>query len=84
MTIPRRPVLQVAEEYTKATGQPARYEVQPIDEVRAFAPDLANMYGWLEEHGFGADIARLRSDYPRLTTFAAWLSQHQADVVPSA
>lgn len=73
---------QVAEEYTRVTGQPARYEVQPIDEVRAFSPDFADMYGWLDEHGFGADIGKLRADYPRLKTFAEWLGQHSETVVP--
>jgi uncharacterized protein YbjT (DUF2867 family) len=73
---------QVTEEYTRVTGQPARYEVQPIDEVRAYSPEFADMYGWLDKHGFGADIGRLRADYPRLTTFAEWLSQHRDAVVP--
>jgi hypothetical protein len=67
---------------TRPAGQPARYEVQPIGEVRAFSPDFADMYGWLGKHGFGADIGRLRVDYPRLKTFAEWLSQHSEAVVP--
>ena len=73
---------QVTEEYTRVTGQPARYEVQPIDEVRAFSPDFADMYGWLDKYGFGADIGMLRARYPRLKTFADWLSQHSEAVVP--
>jgi len=35
--------LQMADIYTIVTGQRARYEEQPIEEVQAFNPDFANM-----------------------------------------
>jgi len=74
---------QVAERYTHITGQPARYEEQPIDEVRAFNPDFAAMFTWLNEEGFRADIASLRIDYPQLTAFEPWLTQHTPAVMPA-
>jgi uncharacterized protein YbjT (DUF2867 family) len=74
---------QVAERYIHITGQPARYEEQPIDEVRAFNPDFAAMFTWLNEEGFRADIASLRIDYPQLTAFEPWLTQHTRAVMPS-
>ena len=74
---------QVAERYTRVTGQPARYEEQSIDEVRASNPDFAAMFTWLNEYGFRADISRLRIDYPQLTAFETWLTQHTGAVTPS-
>ncbi len=73
--------LQMAEIYTKVTGQPARFEEQPIEEVRAFNPDFAKMLAWQNDHSFGADIAHLRAVYPELTTFEAWLAQHRQAVI---
>jgi hypothetical protein len=74
--------LQMAEIYTKVTGQPARFEEQPIEEVRAFNPDFAAMLTWQNDHSFGADIVQLRAAYPLLTTFEAWLAQHRLAVMP--
>jgi uncharacterized protein YbjT (DUF2867 family) len=73
---------QVASIYTHVTGQPARFEEQPVEEVRAFNPDFAAMFTWLNDHGFRADIAGLRAEYPALTTFEAWLTRHGAAVTP--
>jgi uncharacterized protein YbjT (DUF2867 family) len=73
---------QIAEKYTRVTGQPARFEEQPIDEVRAFNEDFAAMFTWLNKQGFRADIAGLRADYPELTTFERWLGQHILAVSP--
>ena len=67
---------QIAEVFTRVTGQRARYEQQPLDEVRAFSEDFADMYDWFDNHGFRADISKLRADYPRLKTFTQWLSEH--------
>ena len=71
---------QVAGTYAQVTGQPARFEEQPVEEVRAVSPDFAAMFTWLNEQGFRADISGLREDYPRLATFEAWLRQHSAAV----
>ncbi len=73
---------QITDIYARVTGQPARFEEQPIEEVRAFDPDFAAMFTWLNDHGFRADIARLRADYPQLTNFETWLAQHRAAVAP--
>jgi uncharacterized protein YbjT (DUF2867 family) len=67
---------QVAEAYARATGRPARFEEQPIEEVRAFDPGFAAMFDWLNTHSFGADITALRGTYPELSTFATWLDGH--------
>lgn len=74
--------LEMVQIYSKVTGQPARYEEQPIEEVQAFNPDFARMINWQNEHSFGADLAHLRATYPHLTTFEAWLTRHRAAVMP--
>ncbi len=74
--------LQMADIYTKVTGQPARYEEQPIEEVQAFNRDFAKMLVWQNDHSFGADLAQLRAAYPNLSTFEAWLAQHRLAVMP--
>jgi uncharacterized protein YbjT (DUF2867 family) len=73
---------RVAEIYAQVTGQPARFEEQPIEEVRAFSPDFAAMFTWLNEQGFRADITALRKNYPRLATFETWLRLHRDTVSP--
>lgn len=35
---------EIADPYTKTTGQPARFEEQPIEEVQAFNSDFAAMF----------------------------------------
>lgn len=75
------PAPQIADLYTKVTGQPARFEEQPIEEVQAFNPDFAAMFTWLNTHDSLANIATLRADYPALTTFEVWLSLHSSAVV---
>lgn len=74
--------LQIAETYTKVTGQSARYEEQPIEEVQAVNPDFAKMLAWQNDHSFGADLAHLRASYPELTPFEQWLNQHRLAVMP--
>ncbi|GIH97238.1 NmrA/HSCARG family protein [Planobispora siamensis] len=66
-------VRQIAEAFTRADGVPTRFERQPIGELRAVAGEVANMFAWFDEKGYGADIAALRERYPRLLTFEAWL-----------
>jgi uncharacterized protein YbjT (DUF2867 family) len=73
---------QTAEKYTEVTGQPARFEEQPIGEVLAFDADFAAMFEWENGHSFGADIGKLRRDYPELSSFASWLRAHSRAVMP--
>jgi len=73
---------EVADTYTEVTGQPALFQEQPIEEVRAFDADFAAMFTWVTKHSFGADIGKLRELYPGLSTFASWLRQHAPAVVP--
>lgn len=67
---------QIAETFARVTGKPVRFEEQPIAEIEAFNTHFANMFRWLNDHGYKADIAALRQTYPELMTFEAWLKQN--------
>ncbi|MGA8113238.1 MAG: NmrA/HSCARG family protein [Actinocatenispora sp.] len=70
-------VRQIADALTKADGIPTRFERQPIEDLRAEAAEVANMFDWLDEKGYRADIAALRERYPDLLTFDAWLHENR-------
>jgi uncharacterized protein YbjT (DUF2867 family) len=61
-------------EMAKALG--ARAEQTPIDDVRDRSPDLAAMYEFLAEEGYGIDTTALRDRYPEIAwiSFAEWAS----------
>ncbi|MFI1333057.1 NmrA/HSCARG family protein [Streptomyces sp. NPDC020845] len=68
-------VERIAEVFTEVDGVPTRFERQPTDELRAAAEQAANMFDWLNEKGYQADIGALRERYPELLTLQAWLSK---------
>jgi hypothetical protein len=57
-----------------AIGRDLEFEVQPIEEVGAFGPDMVAMYEWLAATGYSADPAVLARELPELhyTTFNEW------------
>lgn len=67
---------EMAQAFERVTGTPARFEQQPLDEVRAFSNDMALMWEWIQNAGYeSADIAALRERHPGLLTLAAWLER---------
>ncbi len=70
---------QIAAAFAKATGQPARFEEQPIAEIQAFNSDIASMFTWLNDHGYNSDIPALRQQFPTLMTFETWLQNNYKD-----
>ncbi|MGY0060501.1 NmrA/HSCARG family protein [Streptomyces sp. LZ34] len=70
-------VRQVAEVFTRVDGVPTRFGRQPIEQLRAEAEEVANMFDWLNEKGYQADTAALRERYPELLTLEAWLSKNR-------
>ena len=63
---------RAAEILSNATGKPVEYVQQPIEQVRSFSKDYAEMYEWFEREGYQADIPALRQLYPQLKTFQEW------------
>ncbi|KUJ66824.1 NmrA family transcriptional regulator [Streptomyces albus subsp. albus] len=72
-----RTVREIAEVLTKIDGIPTRFERQSIEALRAGAGEVANMFAWINERGFQADIATLRGRYPDLLTLEAWLRKNR-------
>ena len=50
------------------------YEQVPIEELRRRSVDLAEMYSWLADEGYGIDVHQLRARYPEVgwTSFVDW------------
>jgi uncharacterized protein YbjT (DUF2867 family) len=38
--------------------------------------EFADMFRWIREKGFKANIAQVRQEYPQLLTFAGWLKKY--------
>lgn len=60
---------------SRATGQPIRFVELPLEQVRSFSAETADMMAWFNDHGYRADIAALRRLHPGLMTFDAWLNK---------
>ena len=43
---------------------------------RMMPKEFADMFRWIREEGFEADIAQVRHEYPQLLTFAGWLKKY--------
>lgn len=67
LTIPR-----AAEILSEAMGRPVRFVQQPIEQVRSFSKEYADMYEWFDARGYKADIPALRKLHPKLKTFEEW------------
>jgi uncharacterized protein YbjT (DUF2867 family) len=46
---------------------------------RMLPKEFADMFRWIREKGFEADIAQVRQEYPQLLTFAGWLKKYNAE-----
>jgi uncharacterized protein YbjT (DUF2867 family) len=65
---------QIADSFAGATGMPARFRQLPIEQLRAFDPDVAMMFEWLDQRETSEpDLAALRAEYPGLMNLADWL-----------
>jgi uncharacterized protein YbjT (DUF2867 family) len=43
---------------------------------RMMPEEFADMFRWIREKGFEANIAQVRQEYPQLLTFAGWLKKY--------
>jgi uncharacterized protein YbjT (DUF2867 family) len=43
---------------------------------RAMPKEFLDMFRWIREKGFKADIAKVRQEYPQLLTFASWVKKY--------
>jgi len=64
---------QVAEVFSRITGQPHRFVELPLEQVRTVNAEGTIMLEWFNESGYQANIPALRAIYPEMTTFETWL-----------
>jgi uncharacterized protein YbjT (DUF2867 family) len=64
---------EAAAVFGKVLGRHVAFIEQPLEQVRSFAPELAETMVWFNEHGNRANIAALRKRYPNLKTLEQWL-----------
>jgi len=76
---------QIAEVFGRAVGLPARFRQLPIEQLRAFDPELAKMFDWMDSQQVDEpDLAALRTAHPGLMTLQSWLRATGWQPVPSA
>ena len=46
---------------------------------RAMPKEFLDMFRWIREKGFKADIAQVRQEYPQLLTFAGWVKRYTGE-----
>ena len=64
----------IAETFGRVCGLPARFRQTPIEQVRAFDEQLAQMFTFFDEHPSElADLTQLRAEHPGLMRLETWL-----------
>jgi uncharacterized protein YbjT (DUF2867 family) len=67
---------RIADVFGSACGLPARFRQTPIEQVRAFDVQLAQMFTFFNEHPSElADLPALRAEHPGLMRLETWLRQ---------
>ena len=65
---------ELAEALSRACDREVRYRQVPWDQFEEQAGrELTVMYRWFQNTGFDVDIAAVRREYPKLTSFERWL-----------
>lgn len=65
---------EIAETFGRVRGLPARFRQTPIEVVRAFDEQLAQMFTFFNEHpSEPPDLSALRADHPGLMRLETWL-----------
>lgn len=65
---------QIAETFGRACGLPARFRQTPIEQIRAFDAQLAQMLMFFNEHPSALpDLPALRAEHPELMRLETWL-----------
>jgi uncharacterized protein YbjT (DUF2867 family) len=65
---------QIAETFGRVCGLPAHFRQTPIEQVRAFDPQLAQMFTFSNEHPSAlSDLSALRAEHPDLMRLETWL-----------
>jgi uncharacterized protein YbjT (DUF2867 family) len=67
---------QIGETFGRVCGLPARFRQTPIEQIRAFDVQLAQMFTFFNEHPSElADLSALRAEHPGLMRLETWLRE---------
>ena len=70
-------VADIIRTYKTVTGHKPWVAPIPAFAAKRMMPkEFADMFRWIREEGFEADIAQVRQEYPQLLTFAGWLKKY--------
>lgn len=67
--------VRIAEKIGANQNVPGEFSEMPLETLRGFSEEVAVMYEWFATEGYTADISALRSMYPGLKSFEAWLNE---------
>jgi uncharacterized protein YbjT (DUF2867 family) len=72
---------EIAQVLGRAYGRPVRFRQLPIEQLRAFDPEVAAMFEWVDGRTGGEpDLSELRALHPGLLTLAAWAAGQSSTV----
>jgi uncharacterized protein YbjT (DUF2867 family) len=70
-------VADIIRTYKTVTGHKPWVAPIPAFAAKRIMPkEFADMFRWIREEGFEADISQVRQEYPQLLTFAGWLKKY--------
>ena len=70
-------VADIIRTYKTVTGHKPWVAPIPAFAAKRMMPkEFADMFRWIREKGFEADISQVRQEYPQLLTFAGWLKKY--------
>lgn len=68
---------QVAEIYKKVTGKETAFNEMPMDALRNYNAEFANMFQWFIDKGYEADIPAVKKMHPALLNYETWLTNNK-------
>jgi uncharacterized protein YbjT (DUF2867 family) len=70
-------VADIIRTYKTVTGHKPWVAPIPAFAAKKMVPkEFTDMFRWIREKGFEADISQVRQEYPQLLTFAGWLKKY--------
>lgn len=70
-------ITDIVRTFKTVTGHKPWVAPIPAFAAKKFVPaEYGDMFRWIREEGFKADIAQVRKEYPQLLTFADWLKKY--------
>lgn len=66
---------EVAAAFSKVKGKEYVFNELPMDAMRSYNEEFANMFQWFIDKGYEANIPELKKMYPALTDFETWLTK---------